>query len=385
MKFEADRADLVAALSKCLLATDPKSPHTAFKACQLETDGQDQVRFITSTETMAVDTVIPATVIEPGKFILSPHKLADMIAAMPKGAIKLHEAKGDTLTVKTGAMKRGYSLLRLTCEMHPIGDTPGTGITLGSKELLEAWDIVQPSVPTDEVDYRVPPAAALTVTKSDFALSGGCGRSLSKITCEASPKTLAPDGTKGIPKQPIAMKLPSRAFGVLRKMIADDERVTLYSDDRRVYLENGDTLAGVNLHAAELPAIDTVIDSWNPMRNTDTPSCELNAGDLVAALRAVSLPLDKAAEVTLTLDLEGTLKLTAASDEGSAEEEIGTIKCAGSFSAKVAASVAIPVLAPLGEANISVACLVDQGALYITTPTTPTTTIILMVISKKEK
>ncbi len=379
MKFEADRADLVAALSKCLLATDPKSPHTAFKACQLETDGQDQVRFITSTETMAVDTVIPATVTEPGKFILSPHKLADMISAMPKGAIKLHEAKGDTLTVKTGAMKRGYSLHRLACEMHPIGDTPGIGIKLGSKELLEAWDIIQPSVPTDEVDFRVPPAAALTVLNSSFALSAGCGRSLGRTTREVEPKTIAPDGTEGKPKEPIAMKLPSRAFGVLRKMVADDERVTLYSDDRRVYLENGDTLAGVNLHAAELPAIDTVINSW---KSIEASFCELNAADLVAALRAVSVPLDKSVEVTLTLGLDGTLKLSAASEEGSAEEEIGTTKSEGAFSAKVAALVAIPVLAPLADAAITIACLVDQSAFFITTTTT---TIILMAIVKKEK
>jgi DNA polymerase III sliding clamp (beta) subunit (PCNA family) len=368
MKFEADRADLSAALSKCLLATDLKSPHTPFKSCLVETDGKDQVRFVASTEIVSVDTVIAATVIEPGKFVLSPHKLSDMISAMPKGAIILNESGADKLTVKTSSMKRGYTLHRVDCEMRPMGDTPGGGLGLNSKELLAAWDIIEPSVPTDEADFRTPPAAALTVSKDSFALCGGCGRSVGRtITVSKN-------------KQAGSAILPVRAFAILRKMVADDERVTIYSDDRRIYLENSDTLAAVSLHAGQLPPLDTVLESY---RNeaARAPGATLPADLFVGALRAVSLPVDKSADVLLILDADGSLTLSTESHEGSAEEELSAQEARGSFSAKIAAAVAIPVLAPLGEEPIAISNLAEQRALFITTQNT---SIIVMVIGQKE-
>jgi DNA polymerase III sliding clamp (beta) subunit (PCNA family) len=250
-----------------------------------------------------------------------------------------------------------------------MGDTPKDGIALNSKELLSAWDIIAPSVPTDEVEWRTPPAAALTVTKDGFALCGGSGRSISKNI------------RAGKFKQPAAAVMPLRAFSVLREMVDDDERLTVYSDDKRVYLENSDTLAAIGLHAGTLPPLDVVIEHYQKAV-PGSPRAELPADLLVGALRAVSLPLDKSAAVALHLE-ESSITLSTESDEGTAEEELAVQQASGEFAAKVNAATAISILKPLGEELISVTFLPEQqNSLFITTPTT---VIILMTIGTKEK
>ena len=234
MDFTIKRIDLLAAIDKCAIAVPTEHQNAAFNVVRVEGKGKKKVKLSAVGERAAVDTVVEAEVKEPGFFNVLPKRLRDIAASMPEGKIHF-SLKGTRVTVKSGGASRRATFESLTVDLFSVDD-PGRDapwITVDSKELERALRLVKPMATSRysdavSVSLLIPTERGLDVF--------GCNDHLIGL----AETSIRVDGTTPI-------QLPSLASEVLFKMIDIDENVRILTTERRVYLENCDTLVSAAL------------------------------------------------------------------------------------------------------------------------------------------
>ena len=237
MDFTIDKADLLAAVSKCMLAVpDPKHPTEAFRVMRVDaTRKKKSAAFIAVGEACSVDTVAPSENKESGAFNVIPAHLDNVAHSMPPGKIRF-TMKGTRVTVQSVTSKRKASFESHSIDIKPVDD-PGKEAAwqeVDAEELVKGLQAVKAA----SVWYsRSDPVASLLIPTPRGLDLFGCNMYLIAL----KETSIRMEG------KPII--LPAVASSVLPLMAAIDANVKIYADDRRVYLENADTLVSASLFA----------------------------------------------------------------------------------------------------------------------------------------
>lgn len=238
MDFTIKKPELIAAIDKCSVAAPGDHQNAAFNVMRVEAK-KKVVRFAAVGERATVDTVSPGTVKEMGYFNVRPKHLQAVVSAMPDGEIRF-TLKGTRVTAKSMAGNRKATFESHATDIFSIDD-PGQGapwVEIDARELTRVLKIVKPfSVWEDRND----PEICLLVPTP---------RGVDVFACNGHQLAIVESSIRIEGAEPAPIKLPSQAVDVLFQMVNIDDKVRIFSDERRVYLENGDTLV-----SAALPAL----------------------------------------------------------------------------------------------------------------------------------
>lgn len=236
MEFTIDRADLLAAIDKCAIAVpDPKHPVEAFRVMTVDASKKKTVRFATVGEYCSVDTVSKAEMKSGGTFNVYPKHLRDIASAMPPGRVQF-SLKGTRVTVKSLVSSRKASFEHHTIDIRAIED-PGKEAAwkeVDAQELVRCLRMVSKASSWEDRDD--PEVHLLIPTERGLDVFGCNGYLIMVVG-----SSIRIDG------DPI--QLPAVAAAVLQLMAPIDANVRIFSDERRVYLENCDTLVSAALPA----------------------------------------------------------------------------------------------------------------------------------------
>lgn len=235
MDFTIKRIDLLAAIDKCAIAVPGDHQNNAFNVVRMEGKAsKKKVKLSAVGEVAAVDTVVEADVKEPGFFNVLPKRLRDIAASMPDGRVQFL-LKGTRVTVKSLVSSRKATFESLTVDPFRVDD-PGKDAAwlrgLDSKELERGLRVVKPMSTWEDRDD--PTVSLLVPTERGLDIFGCNGYQIAVV--ETSIRV------EGDPIQ-----MPGPAVEVLFKMTDIDDKVSLFADSRRVYLENCDTLVSAAL------------------------------------------------------------------------------------------------------------------------------------------
>ena len=235
MDFSITKEDLLAAIDKCILAVpDPKHPTEAFRVMTVDASKNKTARFAATGEFCSVDTVTEAEIKGKGTFNVKPKHLRDIAASMPAGRMSL-SLKGTRVTVKSLVSSRKATFEHHTVDAHKIQD-PGkeaAWVEVKSRELARALRIAKAAYPWE----GRPDMALLIPTERGLDVFGSNGQLIALIETN-----IRVEATENI-------ELPGPLIESLFHMVGDDDNVRLFSDGRRVYLENCDTLVSGPLPA----------------------------------------------------------------------------------------------------------------------------------------
>jgi len=233
MDFTIKRSEVLAAIDKCSVAAPGGNTNSAFDMMRVETKGKRKAAFATVGERAAVDTVGEAVIKEPGTFNVRPRHLRDIAGAMPEGAVRF-TLKGTRVTVQSLVSKRKASFESSVVDIFHIDD-PGKDaawVEISATELGRALRIVHAASLTSDNN----PVASLLIMTERGVNVFGCNMHLLALV-ESSIRVSGP----------AHIVLPDQACAVLAQMAEYDDKVRIFSDERRVYLENCDTLVSAAL------------------------------------------------------------------------------------------------------------------------------------------
>ncbi len=236
MDFTIAKEELLAALEKCIVAVPGDHHSAAFNVVRVEARRKN-IRFVGVGEAAAVDAISPATEIkEAGTFNVRPQRLRDIASSMPRGGIRV-SLKGTRVTVKSAISSRKATFEHHVVDPYKVED-PGKEapwIDVDAKELARALRIAKSASHWE--DRNDPDVTLLLPTERGVDVFG-CNMYL--ITLVES--SLRFDGDVVMIPRPISESLA--------QMIDNDDKVQLFSDARRVYLQNCDTLVSAALPAS---------------------------------------------------------------------------------------------------------------------------------------
>ncbi len=237
MDFTIKRSEILAAIDKCSVAAPGGHQNSAFDMMLVEAKGQKKARFAAVGERAAVDTVGEAKVKTPGSFNVRPKHLRDIASAMPDGEVRF-SLKGTRVTVQSLSSKRKASFESSVVDIFHIDD-PGkeaAWIEVDAPELVRALKLVKPMSTWEDRDDPV--ISLLVPTERGLNVFGSNGYQIALVETNIR--------TEGVG----TIQLPSQAVDVLMQMVSMDDRVRIFADERRVYLENCDTLVSAALPAS---------------------------------------------------------------------------------------------------------------------------------------
>jgi len=236
MDFVIKREEILAAIDKCAIAIPDTHQNAAFNVMRVEAKAnKKKVRFATVGDRAAVDTVGEAKIKEPGHFNVKPKHLRDIAGAMPDGEVQF-SLKGTRVTVKSMISKRKATFESSAVDIFNIDD-PGKDAAwaeVNAPELNRALRLVHAASQTDDSN----PVASLLIMTERGVNVFGCNMHLLALV-ESSLRIEGPEH----------IVLPQQACAVLTQMADYDDKVRIFADDRRVYLENCDTLVSAALPA----------------------------------------------------------------------------------------------------------------------------------------
>lgn len=235
MDFSISKDALVAAIDKCQLATDKSHVTESFRVMTVNASKKKTVSFAAVGEFSSVDTVADAECKAFGSFTVMPGRLRDIAQAMPAGRIAF-TMKGTRVTVKSLVSTRKATFESRATDPFRVDD-PGKDapwIDVNHQELLRALRCVKSASVWE--DGR--PTVSLLLPTERGVDAYGCNGYLISL-CETSMRF---EGATA------PVQVPQRAAEVLALMVPDEEgTVRLFSDTRRIYIENADTLVTASL------------------------------------------------------------------------------------------------------------------------------------------
>ncbi len=234
MDFTIKRAEILAAIDKCSVATPGGHQNAAFDMMRVEAKGQKKARFAAVGERASVDTVGEAKVKATGSFLVRPKHLRDIASAMPDGEVRF-SLKGTRVTVQSLNSKRKATFESSVVDIFNIDD-PGkeaAWIEVDAPELVRALKLVKPMAAWEDRDDPI--ISLLIPTERGLDVFGSNGHLIALAETNIRTEGVGP------------IQLPSQAVDVLMQMVGVDDRVRIFADERRVYLENCDTLVSAAL------------------------------------------------------------------------------------------------------------------------------------------
>jgi len=240
MDFTIDRADMLAAIDKCALATEAKHATEAFRLMLVDATRQktnkakETARFAAVGETCTVDTVVHADIKEKGDFVVMPGHLRSIVASMPPGRVRFSLGKDDKITVKSLTSSRKATFKRHTHELRTVED-PGKGASwseVDARELSRALGIVKTS--TVWVGRDEPSVSLLIPTERGLDVFG-----CNSYTVALVETSIRMSGDN--------VQVPAAMGAALSLMLDVDDKVSVFSDGLRTYFQNCDTLVSALL------------------------------------------------------------------------------------------------------------------------------------------
>lgn len=242
MDFTISKQALLGAIDKCQLATDKSHTKEAFRMMSVNAAKRSTVGLSAMGELCSVDTVAETETKAPGMFNVMPGRLRDIASSMPEGKMQF-TLKGTRVTVKSLVSTR-----KATFENHTIDpfrvDDPGKEAPwreVNSQELLRALRCVKAACQWENDN----PVTSLLIPTERGVDVYGCNGYIISL-CETSIRF------EGETKP---MQVPQKATELLALMAQDDGVVRVYADERRLFLENQDTLISAALWAGD-PAVN---------------------------------------------------------------------------------------------------------------------------------
>lgn len=228
MDFVIKRIELLAAIAKVSQVTDDKSPSHAFRVVRIESV-KKKVKFTAVGELCSVFTVSPAVDTKtPGTFNVSPKRLSDIVASMPDGDINF-SLKGTRVTVKSKVSARKASFENTTVDPHTV-DYPGDEVAwreMDSRELTRCLAMTHNAAAW--IDGGDKPVQHLIIPRE----SGSLFFASNGYVCTIVTSSIRLDGPKIV--------VPHIATKVLSLMTDLDDKVSVFSDQNRIYFQNCDT------------------------------------------------------------------------------------------------------------------------------------------------
>jgi hypothetical protein len=238
MDFTISKDALLTAIDKCQLATDKSHVSEAFRMMSIAATKRDSIGCAAVGEFCAVDTVAVADVKTHGRFNVMPGRLRDIANSMPAGRIQF-TLKGTRVTVKSLVSSRKATFESHATEPFRVDD-PGkeaAWLEADSQELLRALRCVKAASTWDNDN----PVTSLLIPTNRGVDVYACNGYLVGL-CETSIRF---EGVR------TPMQFPEKAAEVLALMAPEDKVVRIFSDTRRLYLENTDTLVSAALWEAD--------------------------------------------------------------------------------------------------------------------------------------
>lgn len=254
MDFTIAKEDLLAVIDKCTeAAPDPRHVTEAFRVMTVDATKSKSARFVAIGEQCSVETVAIAEIKTKGSFCVRPKHLRDIVSSMPAGRIQL-SLKGSRVTVKSLVSSR-----KATFEHHQVDafsfDDPGQDapwIEVKSHELARALRIVKSAYAWD----GHPDMALLIPTPRGLDVFGSNGQMIALVETNIRVEH------KG------NIEITGPVIESLFRMVDDDDDVRIFADERRVYLENCDTLVS-GLIPADYPFRANFVHAIANLRGAD--------------------------------------------------------------------------------------------------------------------
>lgn len=303
MRVTAPKKHLVEALARCQGVADKKSTMPALANVLLDATAERLVYGATDLYLAVSGTVDGAEVSKAGSIAVNADDLYKRAKMMPDGPIELSASDGYSLTVKSVATNRRYTLRGMPGADFPVlpqPDDKAVACEIPARTLSALIARVIYAISTDET------RAALN--SMQLRINGTAATVAATDGHRASRATLKLNGGADLGEMLVSQK----ATGELKRLLdvaKDDDAVKVERDDANVYVTLGGVRLSCKLVAAEFPPLDSVI----PKRSDHTAT--IGRAALAEILRAVSIAAsDRTGGVRLDF-ANGTLKVSAESPE----------------------------------------------------------------------
>lgn len=360
MDFTIDKQELAAAIERCLLAVpDERHPTPAFQMMLVDaTKKKKSVRLAAVGEACSVDTVADAEVKTAGKFVVRPKRLMDVVSAMPEGKIRL-SLTGTRVTAKALVGSRRASFESSAIDVQPVED-PGEGapwVELDSRVLVRDLGLVKQASSWEDRKDLID-LVMLLPSERGLDLFAFNGKRMAVIQSK-----LRLDG------QPIT--LPGTAIGVLALMAQRDDFVRLFADERRVYLENRDTLVSAAMPVGH-PTVSnysTLLGHLQDSTGAQGPTFKVKPfGESVKSLLRLwsfaSSEEKRVAAHTIRVLFGETIKLDLGISEADAQDEIAVDQAGADIDAYLPARQLEQMLTSFANSEVVQVSQVDTTLIF---------------------
>jgi DNA polymerase-3 subunit beta len=242
-----------------------------------------------------------------GAAVVPARLVADIVKALPAGAVEIDLADGDSgAEMSISAGRSQFSVRPLSLDDYPVQTEPvGDAVTLPAADMAEALRQVVRAASTD--DARAVLTGVLLAAEDDGL------RMVATDSYRLAVRDLPDSSMLGSGQKVL---IPGRALSELQRLMGNEDNLTVRLGEREATFEAGSTRLSTRLIEGEFPNYRNLLPSSYPNLLTISKSA------MVEAIRRVKILAQDSTPVRMTLGGD-TVQLSAITqDVGNAVEEI---------------------------------------------------------------
>ncbi len=242
-----------------------------------------------------------------GAAVVPARLVADIVKALPSGAVEIDLADGDAgAEMSISAGRSQFSVRPLSLDDYPVQTEPaGDAVTLPAADMAEALRQVVRAASTD--DARAVLTGVLLASEDDGL------RMVATDSYRLAVRDLPDSSMLGSGQKVL---IPGRALNELQRLMGNEETLTVRLGEREATFEAGSTRLSTRLIEGEFPNYRNLLPSSYPNLLT------VSKVAMIEAIRRVKILAQDSTPVRMTLGGD-TVQLTAITqDVGNAVEEI---------------------------------------------------------------
>lgn len=242
-----------------------------------------------------------------GAAVVPARLVADIVKALPAGAVEIDLAHGDAgAEMSISAGRSQFSVRPLSLDDYPVQTEPaGDAVTLPAADMAEALRQVVRAASTD--DARAVLTGVLLASEDDGL------RMVATDSYRLAVRDLPDSSMLGSGQKVL---IPGRALNELQRLMGNEETLTVRLGEREATFEAGSTRLSTRLIEGEFPNYRNLLPSSYPNLLT------VSKVAMIEAIRRVKILAQDSTPVRMTLGGD-TVQLTAITqDVGNAVEEI---------------------------------------------------------------
>jgi DNA polymerase-3 subunit beta len=242
-----------------------------------------------------------------GAAVVPARLVADIVKALPAGAVEIDLADGDSgAEMSISAGRSQFSVRPLSLDDYPVQVEPaGDAVTLPAADMAEALRQVVRAASTD--DARAVLTGVLLASEDDGL------RMVATDSYRLAVRDLPDSSMLGSGQKVL---IPGRALNELQRLMGNEETLTVRLGEREATFEAGSTRLSTRLIEGEFPNYRNLLPSSYPNLLT------VSKVAMIEAIRRVKILAQDSTPVRMTLGGD-TVQLTAITqDVGNAVEEI---------------------------------------------------------------